>query len=79
MNLFKIRKVNNADSEVRQHSEINFTPETKQDRLEKSIETCQQNMNNLISMFETFMKQTNNNKDLGIYDPETLNKAQMQF
>ncbi len=36
-------------------------------------------MNHLISMFETFMKQTNNNKDLGIYDSETLNKAQMQF
>lgn len=79
LNMFKIRRFNGADSHL---SEVANTPDTKQDALHRSVEVCQENMNHLMSMFETFMKHTlkgNNPKDSSVYDAETFNKSELQY
>lgn len=48
--------------------------------MQRSIQVCQENMSNLMSMFETFMKHNLAiQKENSAYESETLNKCQLNY
>ena len=59
MNMFKIRKpMNMAESQVRSPLHSRDTLENNTKETPDTLETCQENMGKLMTMFESFMKQS---------------------